>query len=167
MLSRDAPLQPSLGSGIAASSFPVPAPFNKPSTNAPVAENREPSGAERAARQPAYALTAANLTLVAPTPMPIPAKIKLNRLWAVQVAALAEQKSAQAMVNSLREQGYDAYVMIFQNESKTWHRVRVGRFSELHVANQMKNTLVGFNQFKHAYVAANSTAPLPSLKVER
>ena len=71
------------------------------------------------------------------------------------------------MVNSLREQGYDAYVMIFQNESKTWHRVRVGRFSELHVANQMKNTLAGFNQFKHAYVAANSTAPLPSLKVER
>jgi len=167
MLSRDTSLQPSLGSGIAASHFPVPAPFNQPSTNAPVAENREPSGAERAARQPAYALTAANLTLVAPTPMPIPAKIKLNRLWAVQVAALAEQKSAQAMVNSLREQGYDAYVMIFQNESKTWHRVRVGPFSELHVANQMKNTLAGFNQFKHAYVAANSTAPLPSLKVER
>jgi general secretion pathway protein D len=167
MLSRDAPLQPSLGSGIAANHFPVPAPFNKSSTNAPVAENREPSGAERAARQPAYPLTAANLTLVAPTPMPIPAKIKLNRLWAVQVAALAEQKSAQAMVNSLREQGYDAYVMIFQNESKTWHRVRVGRFSELHVANQMKNTLAGFNRFKHAYVAANSTAPLPSLKVER
>jgi cell division septation protein DedD len=96
--------------------------------------------------------------------MPIPAKIKLDRLWAVQVAALAEQKSAQAMVNSLREQGYDAYVMIFKNESKTWHRVRVGRFSELYVANQMKNTLAGFNQFKHAYVAANSTAPLPSLK---
>ncbi|HEY7219720.1 MAG TPA: type II secretion system secretin GspD, partial [Candidatus Binatia bacterium] len=110
ILSRESPSQPGFGSGKAASTLPAPS-FNKPS-NAPAAEPREPGGAERPTNQPAYALTAAHLGAITPTPVPIPAKIKVDRLWAVQVAALAEEKSAQAMVHSLREQGYDAYVML-------------------------------------------------------
>ncbi len=170
MFSRGLPLPPSLGSSKAATHFPGPL-FNQPS-NVLAVEPRQPNAAEYPPSQPAYALTAANMNVVAPKPVviptnkpvPIPTKMKADRLWAVQVAALAEEKSAQAMVQSLRDRGYDAYVMIFQNDSKTWHRVRVGQFPDFHAANQAKITLAGFNQFKHAYVAPHLTAPPRSAK---
>jgi cell division septation protein DedD len=75
--------------------------------------------------------------------------------WAVQVAALAEEKDAVVMMNSLRKNGYDAYVMTIQAENKTWHRVRVGRFADLQAAHQMKNSLTGSSEFKRAFVAAS------------
>jgi cell division septation protein DedD len=73
----------------------------------------------------------------------------------VQVAALATAKDAQTMAEFLRKSGYDAYVMLFENQGKIWHRVRVGRFADVRSATQLKNSLTDLAQFKQAYVASN------------
>jgi len=59
------------------------------------------------------------------------------------------------MADFLCKAGYDSYVMIFENQGKTWHRVRIGRFVDLQSAMQLKNSLADSAQFKQAYVAAN------------
>ena len=109
--------------------------------------------------QPAFALSFAlqpNETAPAAVEKPIrrDSAPLSKRKWAVQVAALAERKDAEAMALGLRNSGYDAYVMTSQIESKTWHRVRVGQFADIGLAKQLKQTLLN-TQFKHAYVAAN------------
>jgi general secretion pathway protein D len=112
------------------------------------------------AAKPAYALS------VAPYKPPVPiaparnmiarlAQPRMNREWAVQLAALAEKKDAESIVNTLRKNGYDAYVMTIQAGAKTWHRVRVGQMPDVKVANELKKTLVSTTAFKQAYVAAN------------
>jgi hypothetical protein len=111
--------------------------------------------------QPAYALSLTRPVEparpaapgVAKSPPVVPSNPK--RQWAVQVAALATSKDAQTMADFLRKAGYDSYVMIFENQGKTWHRVRIGRFVDLQSAMQLKNALADSAQFKQAYVAAN------------
>jgi cell division septation protein DedD len=92
--------------------------------------------------------------LAAPAPTPFAAS-RSTREWAVQVAALATAKDAQTTAEFLRRSGYDSYVMIFENQGTTWHRVRVGKFAEIRPAIQLKNSLADFAQFRQAYVAAN------------
>jgi cell division septation protein DedD len=92
--------------------------------------------------------------LAAPAPTPF-AAARSTREWAVQVAALATAKDAQTTAEFLRRSGYDSYVMIFENQGTTWHRVRVGKFAEIRPAIQLKNSLADFAQFRQAYVAAN------------
>jgi cell division septation protein DedD len=120
-----------------------------------------PAQVAQAPVQPAYALSVAIPAAQTP-PRPIEKPtVKADRIaiptrkWAVQVAALAGKKDADAMALGLRNSGYDAYVITSQVESKTWHRVRVGQFTEIGLAKQLKQSLVNAPQFKHAYVAAN------------
>jgi len=110
---------------------------------------------------PAYALSltrpvepAQNKVPVIPKSQPV-LPPRSTRQWAVQVAALATAKDAEAMAEFLRNSGYDSYVMVFENQGKTWHRVRVGKFADLRSAMQLKNSLTDFAQFKQAYVAGN------------
>ena len=90
-----------------------------------------------------------------PPPVNRRLEIKTPQQWAVQVASLAVEKDAQTMADFLRQHGYDAYVMTVQLASQTWHRVRIGRFVDLEAANQLRNSLASFTDFKRAYVAAN------------
>jgi len=110
---------------------------------------------------PAYALSltrpvepAQNKVPVIPKSQPV-LPPRSTRQWAVQVAALATAKDAQTMAEFLRNSGYDSYVMVFENQGKTWHRVRVGKFADVRSAMQLKNSLTDLAQFKQAYVAGN------------
>ena len=80
---------------------------------------------------------------------------KPSSQYAVQVAALAEKKNAEELAQLLRKNGYDAFVMTIQADSKTWHRVRVGQLADYKAANEIKKTLAGGSQFKDAYVIEN------------
>ncbi|MGH7852766.1 MAG: SPOR domain-containing protein, partial [Candidatus Binatia bacterium] len=109
---------------------------------------------------PAYLLSLGRHQAAAPDPVTRPSSERPNerkpaRQWAVQVAALADRKDADAMVVGLRKDGYEAYVMTVQSETKTWHRVRVGQFSDVAPAKQLRQSLVNNLQFKGAYIAAN------------
>jgi cell division septation protein DedD len=77
----------------------------------------------------------------------------VNRLWAVQVAALSEKRDAEAIAKTLQKNGYDAYVVTIQLGEKIWHRVRVGQLADTKAASELKNTLVSATPFKQAYVA--------------
>lgn len=147
-----------------------PVPFNlpqPPGTFMPPESSREPENVPPA--QPAYALSLtrpveparptapsrpATPPWAAPAPPPFAAP-RSTREWAVQVAALATAKDAQTMAEFLRKSGYDSYVMLFENQGKIWHRVRVGRFADVRSATQLKNSLTDLAQFKQAYVASN------------
>jgi cell division septation protein DedD len=80
---------------------------------------------------------------------------KSERLWTVQVAALAHKKDADAMVLGLQNQGYNAFVMTTQSETRTWHRVRIGQFTDIGVAKKIRQTMVQMSPFKGAYVAVH------------
>lgn len=80
---------------------------------------------------------------------------KQNRVWAVQVAALAENKDAESIAGKLRKAGYQAYVLTVQAAEKIWHRVRVGQFANQQEAQELKKTLAEIKEYRQAYVAAN------------
>ena len=111
--------------------------------------------------QPAYPLalgTSGNApvsTAKAPMPPDPQDRPKPNRQWAVQVAALADKKDADAMALGLRNIGYDAYVVTTQTVIKTWHRVRVGQFANLEKAQQLRQSLTQMAPFKGAFVAVH------------
>ena len=80
---------------------------------------------------------------------------KANRVWAVQVAALADNKDAESLAEKLRREGHQAYVLTNQIDAKTWHRVRVGRFEKQQEAQALKKALAASKQYGQAYVALN------------
>ena len=137
----------------------VPGLPQPPAVLAPAEVPRESE--KMSSAQPAYALSLTRQLQPARPAAPAVAKSQPivpsnpKRQWAVQVAALATSKDAQTMADFLRKAGYDSYVMIFENQGKTWHRVRIGRFVDLQSAMQLKNSLADSAQFKQAYVAAN------------
>ena len=82
------------------------------------------------------------------------AKFTPARTWTVQVAAVAALKDAERLAGQLRKDGYEAYVVTAQLDSKTWHRVRIGQLERLREALELKKALAGNKQFKDPYVAA-------------
>lgn len=168
-------LEPRTGASIVPASAIVPPNFAgeamPPASSAtfeaaaPISKSRSGAGnlervvagtrTESAPAEPAYLLSLVRQQMPAPSGA-LPEKKKdgrLRRLWAVQVASLADRKDAEVIVEQLRNQGYDAYVMIAQTAGSTWHRVRVGQFPEPSAAKRLKETLLKTPQFKHAYVA--------------
>jgi general secretion pathway protein D len=137
----------------------VPTPQSPRSLNTqPITEPTPTESGDAVGTKPAYALSFAHKppAPVAPARNVITrlAQAGLSRLWAVQVAALTERKDAEAIANTLRKKGYDAYVVTIQLGEKTWHRVRVGQLADTKAASELKNTLVSATPFKQAYVAA-------------
>ena len=61
--------------------------------------------------------------------------------WTVQVNAYPEEKSAQRLVERLKEKGYDAYMVVSNIKGRTWHRVRVGRFATRDEAKKAQEEL--------------------------
>jgi cell division septation protein DedD len=136
----------------------VPTPQFPGSLNTqPITEPTPAQSGDVVETKPAYALSFAHKPAapVAPARNVIArlAQAGLKRLWAVQVAALSEKKDAEAIANTLRKSGYDAYVVTIQLGEKTWHRVRVGQLADTKAAGELKNTLVSATPFKQAYVA--------------
>lgn len=164
-------LEPHTGSAIAPVSMtgapnfaagPMPAASSETfEAVVPTSENRPPAGkrTESVPAEPAYVLSLVRQQMPPPSgALPLPDKKKdggPKRQWAVQVASLADRKDAETIVEQLRKQGYDAYVMTAQTAGSTWHRVRVGQFPEPSAANLLKETLLKTSQFRHAYVAVH------------
>ena len=118
-----------------------------------------PSAGETVA-QPLYALSiapvpAGPIRRVAGQSKPQATQSKLQRIWAVQVAASEENKLAESVANQLRKTGYEAYILTFQVGGKIWHRVRIGRFENHRDATELQKALVANKQFQGAYVALN------------
>lgn len=114
--------------------------------------------ADNSSPPPAYIMSLARRapqSVVPVRPAPEPQKErKAAKQWAVQVASLARRNDAEAIASGLREGGYEAYVLTAEVEGKTWHRVRVGKFSDLRAAQHLQGSLIYKGHFKDAYVDA-------------
>ena len=98
--------------------------------------------------------------MVAPAAQPVPVvqglqpkPISPRRIWTVQVASVAEANAAESIAQKLRRLGYDAYVRMVKNETKTWHRVRVGQLESQRDAADLRNILSTKKEHKDAYIA--------------
>jgi len=78
-----------------------------------------------------------------------------GRIWAVQVASLADSQDAESLAEKLRRAGHQAYVVTAQVADKTWHRVRVGKFAVQNDAEELKKAIGAKQKFHDAYVALN------------
>jgi cell division septation protein DedD len=83
-----------------------------------------------------------------PTNQPV-----LNHIFMVQVAALAQQKDADRMVNTLRQKGYDARVIRVGVNSRLPYRIRVGQLTDRNEALALQNTLKSNERFADSYVS--------------
>ena len=80
----------------------------------------------------------------------------MGRIWAVQVASLADNEDAEILAAKLRHDGQQAYVMMARVEDKIWHRVRIGKFVSQQEAEELKKALASMKEFRQAYVALNN-----------
>ena len=79
----------------------------------------------------------ASSTAEAKKPEPLPRESG----WTVQVNAYPEEKTAQRLVERLKEKGYDAYMVVSNVKGRTWYRVRVGKFSTREEAKKQQEEL--------------------------
>ena len=61
--------------------------------------------------------------------------------WTVQINAFQEKRSADALVQRLKEKGVDAYMMKVEVRGQTWFRVRAGQFDSREKAKQLERKL--------------------------
>ena len=73
--------------------------------------------------------------------------------YTVQVAALSDEDGALALQQSLRQEGYPAYLVSVPDESGTIFRLRVGAFADRAAAQAYAQTMRG----------AGGTTPVPAL----
>ena len=50
-----------------------------------------------------------------------------EHVWTVQVNATPDERSAQKLVERLKQKGYDAYMVTTNQNGRDWYRVRAGR----------------------------------------
>jgi cell division septation protein DedD len=61
--------------------------------------------------------------------------------WSVQVNSFPDAKSAQELIDRLKNKGYNAFVTEANVNGKTWYRVRVGRFTSRDEAEKTEVSL--------------------------
>lgn len=109
---------------------------------------------------PVYALSLGRASVepaaVAPSaPISKPSLPQPSKSWSVQVAAVAEEKAADAIAEQLKKRGYGAFVLLARSQDKIWHRVRVGHFTNQQAATDLRKSLIAEKQFQGAYIAMN------------
>jgi cell division protein FtsN len=61
--------------------------------------------------------------------------------WVVQVKSTTDKQAADALQAALAREGFPAFVVSADVRNQTWHRVRVGRYSEREDAEVVANRL--------------------------
>jgi cell division septation protein DedD len=64
-----------------------------------------------------------------------------SKNWSVQVNAYPDEKSANDLVDRLKNKGYNAFVTQANIKGKVWYRVRVGRFGSREEAEKTEESL--------------------------
>lgn len=96
---------------------------------------------------------------------PVPAKLAStapplvsrhpSKTWSVQVSAITSKEIADRLMQDLKSEGYDVYVVRAEIQGQTYHRVRVGRFSAREEAEPVRQSLSRHQAYRDAYLAAD------------
>ena len=92
----------------------------------------------------------------APAKKTEPASTEANNqgnAWRAQVNAFPEERAAKAVVDRLKDKGYNAYVTEVENRGKTWYRVNVGKYGSREEADKMVEVLRTKENFPKAFAA--------------
>ena len=74
-------------------------------------------------------------------------------MWSVQVNAFAREENARSLVKTIKNKGYDAFVISPKIDGRTWYRVRVGQFASQKEAKQLLRTLIEKEKYPKAIIA--------------
>jgi len=78
-----------------------------------------------------------------------------SKTWSVQVSAITSKEIADRLMQDLKSEGYDVYVVRAEIQGQTYHRVRVGRFSAREEAEPVRQSLSRHQAYRDAYLAAD------------
>jgi DedD protein len=74
-----------------------------------------------------------------------------GKTWSVQVNAYPDEKSANDLVDRLKNKGYNAFVTQASIKGKVWYRVRVGRFGSREEAEKTEESLKNKEHLEKAF----------------
>ncbi len=75
----------------------------------------------------------------------------LSEKWSVQVSAAPAKDIASSLVERLKANGYDGYVIQAKVKGQTYYRVRVGRFATREEAEIVRRSLALEERYRDAY----------------
>jgi hypothetical protein len=76
-----------------------------------------------------------------------------NELWAVQVGAFRSEQDALKLATTLKNKGYEAYVIRREVEALTLYKAKVGRFTTRDQAERLLRVLKDKEAYTTAFVA--------------
>jgi cell division septation protein DedD len=79
----------------------------------------------------------------------------LNKRWSVQIAAAPAKDIAGTLVQRLKANGYDGYVVQAAVKGQTYYRVRVGRFATREEAESARASLASQQGYRDAYLTGD------------
>ena len=79
----------------------------------------------------------------------------LSKKWSVQISAAPAKDIADALVQRLKGNGYDGYVVQAEVNGQTYYRVRVGRFDTREEAESVRQSLARQEGYRDAYLTGD------------
>jgi len=79
----------------------------------------------------------------------------LSKKWSVQISAAPANDIADTLVQRLKANGYDGYVVQAEVKGQTYYRVRVGRFDAREEAESMRQSLARQEGYRNAYLTVD------------
>lgn len=76
-----------------------------------------------------------------------------SKRWSVQISAATTKDSADTLVQRLKANGYDGYVIQADVKGQTYYRVRVGRFDARDEAESVRQSLARQEGYRDAFLA--------------
>ena len=131
---------------------PAAQPGGEPVTGEAEESTSSESEQEPQATPPPVEVTPAP-TRAAPTSTTMPASDPgLVSGWVVQVKSTTDKQAADALQAALAGEGFPAFVVSAEVRNQTWHRVRVGRYSERSDAEAVAGRLGGRTDVESTWV---------------
>lgn len=78
-----------------------------------------------------------------------------TKKWSVQISAVPAKPVADALMQRLKESGYNSYVVKAEVKGQSYYRVRVGRFDSQADAESVRQSLADKEGFRDAYLAGD------------
>jgi sporulation related protein len=79
----------------------------------------------------------------------------LSKKWSVQISAAPTKEIADTLVQRLKADGYDGYVVQAVVKGQTYHRVRVGRLNTREEAESVRQSLARQEGYRDAYLTGD------------
>jgi cell division septation protein DedD len=81
--------------------------------------------------------------------------VNSNTQWSVQISAAPTRGMAATLLQRLKADGYDSYIVQAEVKGQTYYRVRVGRFGTRDEAESVRESLAREESYRDAYLTGD------------